>query len=58
MPKVQIWRSNIDAARERCSLTADEQAVVAEMLGKQTGTVTLEVERLPPAPGARAPGGP
>jgi hypothetical protein len=49
LAKIQISRGSVDGARERCSLTPDEHVVLDQLLGTNTGTLTLEVERLPVA---------
>ena len=49
MPRLRIWKSNLERARDRCELTADEAARIEKMLGGKTGDVTIEADELPPA---------
>ena len=47
MAKLVIGRSLMDAARERCSLTSDEQELIESLLGKTTGNLTIELTDFP-----------
>ncbi len=48
MPKVHLYRSNIEAARERCSLTPAENAVIqAILVSTDAGSITFEITGLP-----------
>ena len=53
MAKFQIYRSNLDAARERCTLSPEEHAQLDELVANQTGSIAIDVETLP-IPFARA----
>ena len=47
MPTVQPFRSGIDAARERRSPAAGEHADLDALLGMNTGSMAVDVDRLP-----------
>src|SRR4051812_11820038 len=50
MAKFQIWRSNLEAARERCErLSSGEQHVVDQLLAQKTDNITVDVDQLPVA---------
>ncbi len=49
MAKIQLFRSSIDAARERCSLAPQEHADLDALLGANTGSMSIDVDRLPVA---------
>ena len=44
MAKLVISRSVLDAARQRCSLTNDEQEQIESLLGVSTGNVNMTIE--------------
>ena len=47
MAKIQVWKSNVENARDRASLTDEELEQIDAMIGKATGNITLEIEQLP-----------
>jgi hypothetical protein len=48
MAKIQLWRSVLESARERCaSLTSGEQHVIDQLLGQKTDNITVDVDQLP-----------
>lgn len=47
MPKIQIWRSNMERARDRASLTSDELDAIEQLLGSNQGNISFDVHQLP-----------
>lgn len=47
--KLMIYRSNLEAARDRASLTDDEARHIDQLLHGQSGTVPVDVDHLPMA---------
>ena len=44
MAKLVISRSVLDAARQRCSLTNEEQEQIESLLGASTGNINMTIE--------------
>jgi hypothetical protein len=53
MPRLRIWKSNLERARDRCDLTREEIEQVDRLIGSNTGEIPLDVQDLP-LPVARA----
>ena len=49
MPRLRIWKSNFERARDRCELTDDELAHVNGLIGNNTGDLVFDADALPVA---------
>src|SRR5688572_13795903 len=47
MPRLRIWKSNLERARDRCDLTPEEIEQVDRLIGSQTGEIPVDVQDLP-----------